>query len=220
MAGSRAVAMKAPLALLLLGALAGCGVAAHAAGATVPAAGATSPARTGLFHAHLQMSAPIHGSVCGDPPPGAPPPTLAGELQAVRPDDAFHRAAAVATVVSAGPGIWNSPDGHRWTQAEIDAGTAVDPGVFTPYVLRIRRLLQGTRSLTVDQTITGYVAGGSTPFGDSIFVCSDGLVATPPPQPGSTVVVVFGSNFDTPSQAGPLRHPAITVLLPAPSGLG
>jgi len=161
-------------------------------------------------HSNLNMSQPVHQDVlCGDYPAGGPP-TLAETIQAVQPTSAGDRAAVVATLVSIGTAVWNTPDGHRWTQAEINAGTAVPPSVYTPFVLQVQRVLGNTTGLTVGQTITGYLNGGQTPYGDLISACQGAPIVTP--QPGWSVVAIFGGEVDTPTMSAVPRRPIIWEL--------
>lgn len=217
-----------PLAavLLIAGVLSACGASGTANSAARKTAPQPTPAPTasqtpgryvgepsstvhGLFHARLNMSEPVDQEIsCGDYN-AAGPPTVAENVQSLKPDSQTDRAAVVATVVRIGTAVWNTPDGHRWTQAEINAGTVVDPSVYTPFVLQVQRLLGNTIGVTTGETITGYLQGGQTADGDYISTC-DGPVVTP--QPGWSVVAFFGSEVDTPTLSPTLHRPIVEEL--------
>ena len=158
----------------------------------------------------LNMSQPVHQAVlCGDYMAGGPP-SLAQTIRAVQPASPADRAAVVATIVGIGTAVWNTPDGHRWTQAEIDAGTVVPASVYTPFELKVQRVLGNTTELAVGQIITGYLHGGQTPYGDFVSVCDGAPVVTP--QPGWSVVAIFGGEVDTQTLSATLRRPIIMEL--------
>jgi hypothetical protein len=203
-----------PLGALLM--LVACGASfgvdsSHAAGKTLPTPSARSvpmvvhPAAIARpFFTHLHMDSPVgQANQCDGT--GGQPPTLAQLLQRVGSAPG-ERAAAIVTVDSVGPAEWNTPDGHRWTQAEIDAGTSVYPAIFTPYVLTVQRPLGG---VSAGQQITAYLPGGTTPQGDVSNAC---YVPRVVPQPGWSAVVILGSEIDSAvaSNTAPLHKPSIT----------
>jgi len=209
------------LAAPVLGALMACGGPAQPHSAAVdigtptpaqtsgPYVGGLADATPATWHHNWNMAQPVGSTAsCGDFGRGGPP-TLAENLASVRAGDSLYRAAAMVTVMAIRTPLWNSPDGHRWTQAEIDAGTAVNPMVYTPYVLRVERLLSSAGGVAVGQSVTGYVRGGRTSFGDVMSSCI-GQPTVKDPQPGWTAVVIFGSEEDRPTSQGALAKPTIT----------
>lgn len=157
----------------------------------------------------LNMAVAQHQSMeCDYSEPRA---TLPQNLALVRDGDSFARAAAVVTIVSVGAAVWNTPDGHRYTQAETNAGTAVQPQVMTPYVLTVQHPLSSVGGLTAGQKITGYAPGGTTAFGDTTQSCI-GQPTVQNPQPGWQAVVILGQEMDRPVSTGSLVRPTITVF--------
>jgi hypothetical protein len=156
-------------------------------------------------HTGLDMSRPIHTETdCS-----RLAVSLADEVRRSGPDaqPQMARAALVATVVSTGTPVWNTADGHRWTQAEINAGTPVAPHIYTPYRLRVQRLLSPAAGLAAGGSITAYLLGGTTPYGDREF---DGCGPAVAPRPGGSAVVLLGGEVDTGAAgSAPLRRPTI-----------
>jgi hypothetical protein len=157
------------------------------------------------IHPNLDMSQPVNDAAACDWI--ANPPSLAEEVRDSGPGRDF-RAAAIVTVVAALDPVWNTPDGHRWTQAEVQADTTVDPAVYTPYRLRIQRLLSPANGLQQDEVITAYQLGGVTRQGDHFYGCGGAS-----PQPGWSAVVLLGHEVDTDAGGtAAIRKPVIDEL--------
>jgi hypothetical protein len=126
------------------------------------------------------------------------------------------RAVAVVTITAVGKGHWNTADGHRPNQAEVDA-LAKSPhkvnglwppdwGIYTPLTLSVTRVIEGH----VGATVTGWVVGGITAEGD---VQSDGTCSWIPgftPDVGVSAVVFFERELTISDPADTsLRNPLV-----------
>lgn len=125
--------------------------------------------------------------------------------------DQVGRAAAVVQVTAIGAARWNTPDGHRWTQAEADAATAanppVEPSIYTPYTVKVLQSLRG--GLSAGTTIVGFVRGGTVGQDRIDLSCS-----VSQPVVGGQYVAFFGSELTTGQMgAAPLQQPVITTFL-------
>jgi len=182
---------------------------AHTPGRTLAAGplavGATRPA-----HVRLDMSHAIGSGMACDSAPNTLP--LAQRAH----DD---RAAVIARVVAIGAPVWNTLDGKRPTQAQADA-MFNPPGlsVFTPFELSVVRVLSRSPvvALVAGADVTGFVRGGTTPFGDRF----SGCFSVPAVPLGSTAVVFFGTEIDTGalSPAG-LHRPEVREFDPIHGGV-
>jgi len=151
------------------------------------------------------MDQTVHSAVVCDPPSG-PPPTLQRILSYVGRGSVTERAAAIVGIDAVGVPVWNTPDGHRWTQAEIDAGTVVQPSIYTPVTVTVQRALGGP--VATGQRISAYLEGGRTVQGDELRPCPNAAIA---PQAGLTAVVILGTEEDAPATAAsPLHKPVLT----------
>jgi hypothetical protein len=153
--------------------------AATAAGTPLP--------RTSAVPAHIRLDFSKPQVTTNECDYGRPQP-LAQLVQGAQ-------AAIVAQVVAIGGPAWNSPDGTRPTQQQVDAmPVTVAPALYTPYQLRVSRVLHSTvPGLAQGITVTGYLLGGSDAFGDHYTGC----VPTPQVAPGDTAVVFLGVEIDT-----------------------
>lgn len=140
---------------------------------------------------------------CGDIPSGATPQPLPAEVARVNDHD-WYQSAALVSVVSIGPAVYNTPDGKRWTEAWTEQpGNRLD--IYTPYTVQVRRPLAA--GVASEQKITAYVEGGSIPFGsgaDTAFSCIG--QPTVRPWPGGQAVLIFGRSLVDP-------HPGLTVTV-------
>ena len=148
---------------------------------------ALSPGATKPMHEHRDMSRPLNSSMECDY--ASATPSLASEAKVAH-------GAVIARVLAIGAPVWNTPDGRRPTQAQADA--ILDPpglAVFTPFRLQVIRVLSTAPvvGLTAGMTVTGYVRGGTTPFGDRF----SGCFPVPSVPIGSTAVVFLGTEIDT-----------------------
>jgi hypothetical protein len=159
----------------------------------------------------IDMSRPVRQTMqCDYSARGVP--TLAGELQSVSPDGHPYRAAALVAVVSIGAAVWNTPDGGRPAQAAVDADPLHPPTLYTPYTFTVQRVVAAGAGLSAGQTVTGYVWGGTTPFGDSVQSCL-GQPTVAPVHPGWSAVVIFGGELAGGStSAGRLQRPVVSVF--------
>jgi hypothetical protein len=128
----------------------------------------------------------------------------------------YGRAAVIATVLSVGAPRWNSPDGHRWTTAELDSRPGLVPEIYRPLSLQVQRLLSPANGVSAGQTITAYLHGGVSSTGD---VDIDHCVAVLDPQAGMSAVVFLGLEFLTDQGgAAPLRSPTVGEFDPIRDG--
>ena len=189
------------LAVAVCGLLTGCGLHGVNSAATAakvaprptatPTASAApialSPGATTPIHEQRDMSRPLNSfAVCDY---ASATPSLASEVKTAP-------GAVIARVLAIGAPVWNTPDGRRPTQAQADA--ILDPpglAVFTPLRLQVIRVLSTAPvvGLAPGVTVTGYVRGGTTPFGDRF----GGCFPVPSVPVGSTAVVFLGTEIDT-----------------------
>jgi hypothetical protein len=138
------------------------------------------------------------------------------------PNTASDRVVALATITSLGTtGQWDTPDGHRPTQAEIDALVQNphkvygvwprDWGIYTPLTFSIQRVIAGR----VGPTVTGWAVGGNTVEGDHQ---SDGGCSWIPiftPAVGVRVLLFLGREITVSDPADPsLRKPLVSMMYP------
>lgn len=135
------------------------------------------------------------------------------------PNGPDPRAVAVATITAIGAAHWNTADGHRPTQAEVDALARSpqkvnglwppDWGIFTPMTFSIDRVLAGS----LGSTVTGWTVGGATAEGD---LQSDGgcsWLGPFTPAVGKSVVVFLGRELTLSDPADTsLRRPKVSTM--------
>lgn len=111
--------------------------------------------------------------------------------------------AAIVTVDGKGMARWNTPDGHRWTQAEAEAARASSHGTFQPY-LNTPWLLHLSGPVlrgTLPQAITAWTSGGDVGQ-DHLSGCGVGIE----PVAGRTYLAEFAQNLTvgTGEHSGPI----------------
>jgi hypothetical protein len=128
-----------------------------------------------------------------------------------------QRAAFIGKVVSIGSPVWNSPDGRRWTQAQLNQGVFAAPSLFMPYAFLVQRVYPSSvASIRVGQVVKGYLQGGTTAFGDVV----QGCIPPPAVNVGATAVVLLAGEIDTGIGGNaPLHRPTIVEFDPIVDGV-
>lgn len=133
-------------------------------------------------HARIDMSKPLD-LIADCPGWGDPAPRVWQQLA----DRAVHDGggAAVVHVLAQPSPIWNTPDGHRPTQREVDAGAV--PRIYTPLLAQVVRSVSGA-SPPAGSSLTALILGGGIGQ-DSVGGCN---LTIDQPKAGNTYLVVFG----------------------------
>ena len=84
------------------------------------------------------MSRPLHTVVHCDPIPVVNGPPLSREVLDPGPGT---QAVLLGEISAVGPAVWNTADGRRPTQAQVDAG--LDPQIYTRLQFRITKIYYG-----------------------------------------------------------------------------
>jgi hypothetical protein len=164
----------------------GCGAQpSNPAAIGTPSSLAAGKAGGGRFHP--DMSRPLgHGGYCD---PSYPLPTVRQLVGTVGKNIGNARTALLVRVVRMGAPRWNTPDGHRPTQAQADAMVDrldITPSIYTPLTLSILRLYAG---VSVSGELAAFAETGRIGL-DEDFSCGFGSPHTLQIRDGPAVVAV------------------------------
>lgn len=136
------------------------------------------------------------------------PPTLAQKLHSAWSDPTYYRAAVLVRVDTIGTPVWDTPDG----QPPLDGvGRNGDVSLYTPYTFTVERVIRRARTVSVPTSITGYVEGGRTAYGDRVQSCVG--QPTSPVRVGTIAVVIFGPEMGSDVEgATPMGRPLIAAF--------
>ena len=156
-----------------------------------------------------------HGGYCDYP---NPPLTVRELIGTVGKNIGNSRTALLARVVGIGMPRWNTPDGHRPTQAQADAMVDqldLTPSIYTPLTLSVLRAYAG---VSVSGELTAFAETGRIGL-DEDFSCGFGsprsLQIREGPSPvtvGGTYVALLAKELLTGRNDGQLEMPIIDNL--------
>ena len=145
----------------------------------------------------------------------APPPSIEDEVGFVGGlNSADGRAAAIVEVLAIGKPRWDTPDGHRPTQAQADAEIDRSNGnrvtsIYTPIEVNVVRVYKGV----LPKRLTLYAEGGSL-GNDAVTSCSFGpglriRESSARVGRGRQYLAILGNELVSDRSDGPVTHPVI-----------